>query len=133
MTETDRRFAEEIADLHSFFGDWFAGKSDRTIGEFADRLDAGFTIVGPHGEAHGKAHIVALVEGRFGAYDVEITTSEAHVTIMDPVMVGTYEEHHRSGDATTRRIATVAMVEDHRTPTGYRWLSVHETWVEETP
>jgi hypothetical protein len=132
MTEADRHFAEEVADIHRFFGEWFTGNRDRTIGEFADRLDPGFTIVGPNGKAHGKAHIVAIVEGRFGAYDVEITTSHAHLTIMDPVLVGTYEERHRAGDASTRRIATVAMVEDDDTPTGYRWLSVHETWIEET-
>jgi hypothetical protein len=131
MTVSGRQFAEEIADLHGFFDDWFAGRAGRNISEFADRLDPGFTIVNPHGEVVGKEALVGVFQQRFGAYAVAITTSGATLAMTEPVLLGTYEEHRRTGDEMTRLIATVAMVVDEQTPTGYRWLSVHETWIED--
>jgi hypothetical protein len=131
MTVSGREFADEIADLHRFFDDWFAGRAGRSISEFADRLDPDFTIVTPQGEVVGKEALVGVFEERFGAYSVAITTSGASLAMTEPVLLGTYEEHRRSGEEMTRLIATVAMVVDEQTPTGYRWLSVHETWIED--
>ena len=79
MTDVGRGFADEIADLHRFFEDWFRGVGERSIDEFSDRLDAGFTIVGPTGLKHDKPQIVRAVAERAGTYDVAITT--AHVTL----------------------------------------------------
>jgi hypothetical protein len=31
----------------------------------------------------------------------------------------------------TLRATTVAMIADESVPSGYRWLSVHETWIED--
>ena len=130
MTDVGRGFADEIADLHRFFEDWFRGVGERSIDEFSDRLDAGFTIVGPTGLKHDKAQIVRTVAERAGSYDVAITTADATLEHATPVLIGTYEERQEFRGEKTRRIATVTMVADGSTPTGYRWLSVHETWIE---
>ncbi len=129
MTDAQSAFAQEIADLHDFFEDWFHGRGVRRIEEFSDRLDDGFMIVSPHGHELGKEHIVGVVEDRAGSYEVRITTTDAILHISDPVLVGTYREHHTFRGETTQRIATVAMAVDVSAPTGYRWLSVHETWI----
>ena len=47
----------------------------------------------------------------------------------EPVIVGTYKEHHTFRGDTTHRIATVIMAYDTSIKTGFRWLSVHETWI----
>ena len=129
LGDPDARFAEEVADLHRFFEDWFHGSTDRRIEEFADRLDAQFIIVGPNGQAHGREDIVRLVEERFGSYNVAISTSDASVAAAEPVIVGSYREHQEFQGDTTHRVATVVMVQDDSIGTGMRWLSVHETWI----
>lgn len=131
MSELEQAFAQEVADLHEFFEDWFHGRGSRKIEEFSDRLDAGFAIVSPHGHELDRDHIVGVVEARAGSYEGQITTTETVLHISDPVLVGTYREHHKFRGETTQRIATVSMVADISVPTGYRWLSVHETWTED--
>jgi hypothetical protein len=131
VSEIEQAFGDEIADLHRFFEDWFAGRGDRTINEFSSRLDAGFTIVDPGGNKHGKDRIVRAVEARMGGYDVVITTDQESLDQAEPVLIGTYRERHDFKGNTTLRVATVAMAADESVPTGYRWLSVHETWVED--
>ncbi len=131
VSDLEHAFAREVADLHEFFEDWFHGRDGRKIEEFSDRLDTGFVIVSPHGHELGKEQIVAVVEARTGSYEAQITTTDAVLHISDPVLVGTYREDHTFRGETTRRIATVAMAVDISAPTGYRWLSVHETWTEE--
>ena len=131
MEDLAARFSEEVADLHRFFEDWFHGRSDRHIEEFADRLDDRFTIVAPNGHVLGKDDIVHLVEGRFEGDDVAITTSHSSVTLTEPVIVGAYQEHHSFRGETTSRIATAVMARDASVQTGFRWLSVHETWITE--
>ena len=130
MTDAGRGFADEVADLHRFFEDWFRGGGQRTIDEFSNRLDAKFTIVGPTGNKHDKAEIVRAVEESAGSHDVAITTTDATLDHFMPVLIGTYHEHQEFRGEETHRIATVTMVTDVSTPTGYRWLSVHETWIE---
>jgi len=130
--DRERLFAVEITDLHRFFEQWFRGEGERTIEEFTDRLDDAFTIVDPTGHSHTKQQIAHLVESRRGGYDVTITTSDAHLNIDTAVMVGTYREHHRFKNESTSRLATVVMAADSDTPTGFRWLSVHETWIDES-
>ena len=130
MTDVGRGFADEVADLHRFFEDWFRGRGERAIDEFSDRLDAGFTIVGPTGLKHDKAQIVRAVEERAGSYDVAIATTQVILDHAVPLLIGTYLEHQEFKGETTHRIATVTMAADESTPTGYRWLNVHETWIE---
>lgn len=132
MTDVVHAFGDEIADLHRFFEDWFSGSGDRTIDEFSCRLDSAFSIVGPGGRKHGKEDIVRAVEARSGGYDVAITTSDVSLSLTDPVLVGTYRERHDFKGETTIRLSTVVMVADESVPTGYRWLSVHETWIEDS-
>lgn len=131
VRDLEHCFAREVADLHEFFEDWFHGRGGRRIEEFSDRLDTGFVIVSPHGDELSKEQIVAVVMARSGSYEAEITTTDAVLHISDPVLVGTYLEHHRFRGETTHRVATVAMAVDMSVPTGYRWLSVHETWTED--
>jgi hypothetical protein len=131
VSEIEQAFEDEIADFHRFFQDWFTGRGDRTINEFSSRLDAGFTIVDPGGNKHGKDQIVRAVEARAASYDVTITTDQESLDQAEPVLIGTYRERHDFKGNTTLRVATVAMAADESVPTGYRWLSVHETWVED--
>jgi CDGSH-type Zn-finger protein len=131
VSEIEQAFVDEIADLHRFFQDWFTGRRDRAVGEFSDRLDPGFTIVDPGGTKHGKDQIVDAVEARAGGYEVAITTDQARLEQTETVLIGTYRERHDFKGNTTLRVATVEMVADESVPTGFRWLSVHETWVED--
>ena len=131
MSDVEQDFADEVADLHQFFEDWFRGTGGRSINDFADRLDAGFVIVNPGGHRLSREQIISVVEARAGGYDTAITTTHATLAMSEPVLIGTYREHQEFKGETTHLVATVAMVADTSTPTGYRWLSVHETWFED--
>jgi hypothetical protein len=130
VVESEEDFAAEVAELHRFFEDWFSGSGERRIQEFSDRLDPNFAIVGPNGIKNDKDEIVRAVEARAGGYDVSITTTDAALDQAEPLMIGTYREQHVFNGDTTHRVATAVMIADESAPTGYRWMSVHETWIE---
>ena len=94
--------------------------------------DAGFVIVSPQGQQYDKNQIVAAVESRAGGYEVVITTRDEALHVCQPALIGTYVERHVFKGELTQRMATVSMVADSSRPTGHRWLSVHETWVEDS-
>ncbi|MDA2979667.1 MAG: hypothetical protein O3B42_07915 [Actinomycetota bacterium] len=131
--DESKEFAAEVASLHRFFEEWFNGSNRRAIEEFSDRLDQRFTIVAPTGEVSDCDTIVERVRRAAGTNTTRISTRDATLSYAGPVMLGSYIERHESGDTVTERLATVAIVRDNSIPTGFRWLLVHETWIEPNP
>ena len=126
-------FSAEVEALHRFFEEWFSDSNTRTIEEFADRLDQGFSIVAPTGNVSDRSAIVEFVRRAAGTSETRISTRDAKLTYVEPVMLGSYIERHESGETVTERLATVAMVRDDSIRTGFRWLLVHETWIDPNP
>jgi|GEM_PF-1062255 len=130
-------FAKEISDLHDFFEAWFEGDNSRSITEFSDRLDAGFSIVTPNGARLGKAAIMDAVETRFGSGRIRIATVDARLNAENPgsdvdgdTIDGSYVEVQTTRTGSTRRHSEVTMALDSTVPTGYRWIRVVETWLD---
>ena len=121
----------EIARLHDFFEAWFNGVEGLSLSVFSDALDPGFFMVAPSGAKLAKAAVVAGVEMQFGSEAATIRIRDVEIEHLDGAAVtATYEEHQvRDGNASAR-ISTVTMTKDVNTPGGYRWLFVHETWVQ---
>lgn len=129
------RFAAEVEDLHAFFEAWFSeptNESTRSIETMRGRLDESFWIVVPDGTKLSRDRVVAGVEGHAGdrpttitIHDVQVSSDMARLGLV----LGTYIERHERDGVVTERLATAGMVEDEDTPTGWRWLFVHETWL----
>jgi hypothetical protein len=119
---------DEVIRLHRFFDAWYEGDDGLTIEEFADAMDPLFTIVAPDGYVVSRAAIISAVEDGFGTGDVSITVENFDVIERDGYSVCRYDEVQTSGKETTTRISTAILEPDARTPGGYRWMSVHETW-----
>jgi len=119
---------EEVRRLHVFFDDWFAGRPGRSIDEFSEALDEGFTIVNPHGSLMTADEIVGAVERRFGASEVAIAVENFDVRRFGDAYVCRYDEIQDVGGEQTRRVSTAVLVSDDATPGGLRWIAVHETW-----
>ncbi|MEM8706188.1 MAG: DUF4440 domain-containing protein [Actinomycetota bacterium] len=125
----------EIDQLHAFFEGYFLGTiAVDDTGRFADVLDDGFTIVGPHGETSSRDETLAMVrQGHAHTSDMTIRCVDHRLVHADgDTTVATYvEEHHWTDGRANRRLATVVFTADVTMPNGLRWVRVHETWVPE--
>ena len=125
----------EIDELHAFFEGYFLGTiAVDDMGRFADVLDDGFTIVGPHGETSSRDETLAMVrQGHAHTSDMTIRCVDHRLLHADgDTVVATYvEEHHWADGRANRRLATVVFTADASMPNGLRWVRVHETWVPE--
>jgi hypothetical protein len=125
---TDAAVRSEVIRLHRFFDEWYAGMDGMSIDEFADAMDPSFTIVTPEGHVLDRRAIVSAVEDGFGKGDVAIVVENFHVVTAGDVSVCRYDEVQTHTGERTRRVSTAVMMADTRTPGGYRWIGVHETW-----
>ncbi|MEN8239290.1 MAG: DUF4440 domain-containing protein, partial [Actinomycetota bacterium] len=128
MTES-KRVSDEVTRLHDFFTAWYAGEPGRMIDEFSRSLDKGFWIVGPGGDVTGYDEIVAAVAAGHGESGMRIAVENFQVVQLGSAVVCRYDEVQTTAQERRRRISTAVMVTDTDTPGGYRWISVHETWV----
>jgi hypothetical protein len=121
----------EIVRLHDFFQAWFNGVEGPSLSDFSDALDSRFFMVAPSGTKIHKADVVNGVEIQFGKESAEINIRNVEIEHVDGwAVTATYEEHQiRDGDVSAR-LSTVSMVKDTDAPGGYRWLFVHETWIQ---
>lgn len=121
----------EVRRLHSFFEDWFTGRGDRDIREFSDAMAPGFTIVMPSGRTSPREAIVGAVESAAGRGSMSIEIAEPEVRYDDGIIaIVAYEEHQAWDGGRSSRQSTAVMRRDDRSPGGWEWLLVHETWIE---
>ncbi|MFV1970768.1 MAG: DUF4440 domain-containing protein [Acidimicrobiia bacterium] len=129
---TRNAIAHEIERLHQFFEDWFNGVRSRSIEEFSDALDETFFIVSPMGDISDKARIVEAVDGRRGASPVEIHIGNVRIRRLEgELLISTYEERQIRETESTVMAATVGLVPDSSRPGGFRWIFVHESWLQQ--
>lgn len=140
MTNSTRsvsRYRREIESLHEFFVQWY----DATLEESDfDRLETalapGFQMVTPDGIEHDRETVLEGIRdsygrdaGSVGVFDIDIRNVEVLEELENHALVR-YEEWQTTADGQTGRISTVLFREDASTPSTFRWLDVHETWLE---
>lgn len=141
------RCRREVRELHDFFGEWYRGDVPERKG--VARLDRAlgpeFTMVGPDGERHDRAAVVAGVRSGHGeragvgaerrarasdaddAFEIAITSLSVADETADRCLL-TYEERHR-GSAETARASAAWFEPDADAPLGVRWTFLQETWL----
>jgi hypothetical protein len=136
-SEAAGRVRAEVEAIHEFFVGWFHGAleddDDLFLRDFARRLDPGFVLVTPSGEALPLARLIKLVRGAHGSnpeFEIEIRDVRLRHQSGD-IFVATYEEWQRHAKhntpANNRRISTVVLRADRVAPGGLAWLHLHET------
>lgn len=126
----------EVVDLHAFFEAWLGGTCPASVG-LLSRAEAAlapsFTMVAPDGRRLSRADTLSWlrqahgVKGRSGPFRIAVSEPEI-LHRAEPVVVVGYIEEQWQGPRHTRRRAT-AILERSPRGDGWRWLSVHETWI----
>lgn len=119
---------DEVARLHRFFQDWFAGRLDE--GEFGtceQALAPHFVIITPAGELIERAQILTALRNHRGGEPsgFEIHTVPRSCRRVGGLHLSTYEEH-QNGARSTVRVST-AVIDGEML-----WHNVHETWLTTT-
>jgi hypothetical protein len=138
----EKRCIAEIHRLHVFFVDWLSGAladSDQVFARCAGALAEGFVLIGPHGQATGRAALVARLEGAHGVHGdadppfaIRIDKPKLLRQWEDHALL-TYEEWQDGASGTqgaTGRISTALFGRDNSAPNGVAWLHLHETWID---
>ena len=129
--------AREIAELHTFFQDWFRGvipETDAAFARFERAMAPGFVIVTPDGRALDRATILGAVRRGYGRdKSALVWVDDARVLhTIGGSIVATYVEWQSLAGAEPRaRISTVVFEPDRDAPGGVRWMHVHETWISQ--
>ena len=126
-----------MRELHEFFARWFSGwLEEDEIGRLEVALHPDFTIVGPTGATLDRDGIISGVRaghGR-GATSIDIH-GLATLHQEDGILIGRYEEwqSRKLADVVEERRlrSTAVFVTDDAAPNGVRWLTVHETFIDE--
>lgn len=131
------RVEREIAELHTFFQEWFRGvlpDTDAAFARFERAMAPGFVIVTPDGRALDRATILGAVRSGHGRdTTARVWTEDARVLhTVGGAVVATYVEWQSLGVEPPRaRLSTVVLEPDLDAPGGLRWVHVHETWLPE--
>lgn len=125
---------EEIVDLHAFFEEWLAGRVPSGADRFARverALAPGFTFVSAHGRLLSRDELLDVLCGAHGSRPgLEIRIEEPTLrSVEGRIVLATYVEHQRTGEAETRRLSTAMLEAAPGDATGWRWRHVHETWI----
>jgi len=131
-TNLVERAGEEVRQLHTFFGDWFAGRieeSDESFARFAGALAADFRMVTPDGQLKPRDVVLRGVRGGHGqSPDGTISARIIDVRTIDGIRVlVTYEELQVDGNDRRKLISTALLAQDPNAPSGFVWHHVHET------
>ncbi|MEE8485474.1 MAG: hypothetical protein V3S38_02815 [Acidimicrobiia bacterium] len=121
----------EVERQRRFFEDWFNGVEGRAIGELADSLDDEFFIVSPNGTISDRSTIVKMVEEHWGSEPVDIHIENVELKRDDPgLLIATYKEYQNRRAESAVIASTVGLVADSTKPGGFRWIFVHESWIQ---
>ncbi|MDK1011405.1 MAG: hypothetical protein QGM48_10110 [Actinomycetota bacterium] len=121
----------EVERQHRFFEDWFNGVEGRAIDELADSLDDEFFIVSPNGTISDRSTIVKMVEEHWGSEPVDIHIENVELKRDDPgLLIATYKEYQNRQAESAVIASTVGLVADSTKPGGFRWIFVHESWIQ---
>lgn len=121
----------EVERQHRFFEDWFNGVEGSAIDELADSLDDEFFIVSPNGTISDRSTIVKMVEEHWGSEPVDIHIENVELKRDDPgLLIATYKEYQNRGAESAVIASTVGLVADSTKPGGFRWIFVHESWIQ---
>lgn len=133
---TDAAIESEVAELHRFFEQWFAGDLPATALARLDRaLAPGFTMVTPDGATSDRAGVILAVRSAHGC---AASGGPDRIRVRDvrvrhragAVALATYEEWQRSGGVDRGRLSSALFATEADGPNGVRWLHLHETWLE---
>lgn len=123
----------EIEELHECFEGWFNGTLE-SLDRVERTLDEDFLFVSPGAAIVPRAQLMSgLAAGRAGqSMRIRVEQVQVRWTRGD-LVAATYEEWHVHDSYTTKRQSSIVMQVDASAPGGYRWLSVHETWLQPPP
>ncbi len=124
-------FGSEVRSLHEFFNAWFndGTTAGLSMQDLARRLHNDFWLISPRGERVDRSETLQLIESlgatsnpgiRVHSFDVDLVTED--------MIVGTYIEEHTGVEPMTSRFSTAGLIASDRSPTGWVWRFVHETW-----
>jgi len=125
-------FADEVSRVHDFFNDWYAGRGERSFSEFSHAMHPDFVLVTPSADVIERDDVVEMIRSDRGTDSAVVATEHHVVHHSGDVTVGTYVEITMRGDETLHRVSTAVMQRDSSAPGGWLWLSVHETWIEDS-
>lgn len=131
----------EVVTLHEFFGDWFAGRVEKTGAAFdrvRDALGDEFEMVAPSGRTAGRESVITgiwEVHGRDADADADargVRVEDLRVRyVREDLCLVTYEEWQRGPDGETGRQSSALFRRAETAPNGVEWLHLHETWLPE--
>jgi hypothetical protein len=125
----------EIEELHQFFQDWFNGElppTDESFNRCKDVLAPEFKMIPPNGQIVSLEVLLnSLRNARQSRSDMRIWIEKTQVQrVMGEIFLATYQEWQEiDGQVTARQSSAIFQLAE-ATPSGVRWLHVHETWIE---
>ena len=128
---------KEVAELHDFFQQWFAGdlpETDEAFDRYASVLADEFHIVSPAGRIMQRDTILEAVRAAHGSGGGSVKIwikNHTHRLTIGNVALVTYEEWQTSGDETRGRLSSALLRVKSGLLNDLQWLHVHETWLPE--
>lgn len=125
---------DEVHRLHQFFESWLSSSAEDPDGwnNFMATLAPSFEMVVPSGAVLPRDAVSAGLEmarGSVPGLRIEIHNA-VNTWERDDIAVVRYEEWHVHETAGNKRVSTAMFQTDAAAPSGWHWLSVHETWTE---
>ena len=131
--EFEEKCETEIVELHRFFEEWFAGRSEPgDFARFSVVLAPDFTMIGPDGRLIESQPLLEAV-GKAGASKKGLRIwieKVVALTRIGDVTLAVYEECQDLNGKTNRRRSSVLFRDNRENPNGLEWIHVHETWLD---
>ena len=124
----------EIHELHQFFQDWYNNQlslTDENFSRCVNVLDPNFRIIFPNGDqVHYQTLLNILRDAHGSRINMRIWIKRIQVLHqIGELVLATYEEWQEINGLVTSRLSTALFQKAATTPNGFRWLHVHETWI----
>ncbi len=137
MMDCEQQCRSEVAELHTFFEQWFNGAIERNNEQF-DRFGSvmapEFHIVSPDGRVLERKAILEAVEQAHGsAREAPMRIwiqKHVHRFTVGEIALVTYEEWQERDGETRSRISSALLRINADCVNGVEWLHVHETWLQ---
>jgi len=134
----EKQCYNEIAELHSFFQDWFNGKLDKNeeiFNRFPGVLDDKFELIAPSGLRFTRNEIVQLVWDAHASREKPENNLKIWIEnfnfeqINSEIFLVTYEEWQKIDGEDKGRLSTAIFKNCENEINNINWCHVHEVWL----
>jgi len=128
------RAAQEIFELHVFFGEWLRPSAKAfDLGRLEQALDPDFRLIGPDGGIRDRAAVIGWIGAARGSrgpdFAIDVSGIRPVWQSAEAILLEYVEAQYGQG-RTTRRLSTALLCLAPAAPCGVVWRHLQETWLQ---